>query len=107
MVSPFQAELGASGVEFRSDTDSEVIAQLAESYLGAAGPEAAVIKTLGRLQGTYGLAFVFRDFPDLVIGARNGSPLVVGVGDRFDTSCYDSIDNKTHVLNSGALGHRD
>lgn len=76
-----KAELEARGVAFKSDTDSEVIAQLAEAYIGE-GPEAAVIKTLSRLQGTYGLAFVFRDFPDLVIGARNGSPLAVGVGDK-------------------------
>jgi glucosamine--fructose-6-phosphate aminotransferase (isomerizing) len=76
-----KAELEEKGIVFVSKTDTEVIAHLTEFYMEA-GPEAAVIKTLERLQGTYGLAFAFRDFPDLVIGARNGSPLAVGVGDR-------------------------
>jgi glucosamine--fructose-6-phosphate aminotransferase (isomerizing) len=81
-----KAELEALGLVFKSDTDSEVIAMLTERYLesgdSAGSPEAAVLKALGRLEGTYGLAFVFRDFPDLVIGARNGSPLAVGVGEK-------------------------
>lgn len=76
-----KVELEGQGIVFLSKTDTEVIAHLTESYLDS-GPEAAVLKTLERLQGTYGLAFAFRDFPDLVIGARNGSPLAVGVGDK-------------------------
>lgn len=76
-----KAELEEAGVVFISKTDTEVIAHLTELYLDE-GPEAAVLKTLGRLQGTYGLAFAFRDFPDLIIGARNGSPLSVGIGEK-------------------------
>ncbi|MDP3179951.1 MAG: glutamine--fructose-6-phosphate transaminase (isomerizing), partial [Spirochaetaceae bacterium] len=77
-------ELEAEGVAFASETDSEVIAQLVERELAqrpSEGPEGAVAAALGRLQGTFGLAFLFADHPGLVIGARNGSPLVVGVGD--------------------------
>ncbi|MEI8094934.1 MAG: glutamine--fructose-6-phosphate transaminase (isomerizing) [Spirochaetales bacterium] len=77
-------ELQAKGVVFKSETDSEVIAHLVEQYLDAdtaAGPEEAVRKTLARLVGTYGIVVLFTDFPDLLIGAKNGSPLVVGQGD--------------------------
>jgi glucosamine--fructose-6-phosphate aminotransferase (isomerizing) len=77
-------ELEAKGVGFASETDSEVIAQLVESALkdGAdAGPEAAVLSALARLEGTFGLAILFADYPGLVVGARNGSPLVLGIGE--------------------------
>jgi glutamine---fructose-6-phosphate transaminase (isomerizing) len=70
------------GVAFSSDTDTEVIAQLTTRFLEAGDdPEKAVRETLRLLQGTYGLVFLFADHPRLIIGARNGSPLVVGVGD--------------------------
>lgn len=75
-----RAELEAQGVPFASETDSEVIAHLAETFLHL-GPKQAVLKTLEKIQGTFGLGFVFRDHPEVVIGARNGSPLAVGVGD--------------------------
>jgi glucosamine--fructose-6-phosphate aminotransferase (isomerizing) len=69
-------------VTFTSETDTEVIPQLAEKLLESGlGPEAAVRETLRLIQGTYGLVFLFADSPDLIIGARNGSPLVIGVGD--------------------------
>jgi glucosamine--fructose-6-phosphate aminotransferase (isomerizing) len=89
-------ELEAGGAKFASETDTEVVAQLIEAELasrpaaaGAGGKEAAgreaavgaVLAALARLQGTFGLAILFADQPGLVIGARNGSPLVVGLGD--------------------------
>jgi glutamine---fructose-6-phosphate transaminase (isomerizing) len=77
-------ELEASGAVFTSETDTEVVAQLIEAELAArpeAGPEAAVVAALARLQGTFGLAILFADRPGLVVGARNGSPLVVGLGE--------------------------
>lgn len=77
-------ELVSKGVEFKSETDSEVIAHLVEFYLEANptdGPEDAVRRTLARLVGTYGIIAIFTEFPDLLIGAKNGSPLVVGQGD--------------------------
>jgi len=77
-------EMTEKGYVFQSETDSEVIAHLAEYYLEAnptEGPEDAVRRTLARLVGTYGIIVVFTDYPDLLIGAKNGSPLVVGQGD--------------------------
>jgi glucosamine--fructose-6-phosphate aminotransferase (isomerizing) len=77
-------ELAEKGYAFRSETDSEVIAHLIEFYLDAfpaEAPEDAVRRTLARLVGTYGIIAVFTDHPDLLIGAKNGSPLVVGQGD--------------------------
>lgn len=81
------------GCEFHSATDSEVVAQLLAYELENVGDEvenaldpyaplvAAVQNALAQLQGTYGLAIVFRDWPDVIIAARLGSPLVIGVGD--------------------------
>jgi glutamine---fructose-6-phosphate transaminase (isomerizing) len=77
-------ELEAGGATFSSETDTEVVAQLIEAELTArpeAGPEAAVVSALARLQGTFGLAIIFADSPGLIVGARNGSPLVVGIGE--------------------------
>src|SRR5262249_42679896 len=77
-------ELTEHGVQFQSETDSEVIAHLVEHYLDVypnEGPEDAVRRTLTRLVGTYGIVVIFTDYPDLLIGAKNGSPLVVGQGD--------------------------
>lgn len=83
--------LQAIGYVFRSATDTEVIAHLIAHHLDeqiqlGSDPESrstlvkAVELALVRLKGTYGLAILFRDFPDLLIAARLGSPLVVGIG---------------------------
>jgi glucosamine--fructose-6-phosphate aminotransferase (isomerizing) len=73
-------QLQDAGVAFHSDTDTEVIAQLVEqNYHGDLVD--AVRKVLGMLKGTYGLAIVSAQHPDLIVGARLGSPLVVGVGE--------------------------
>jgi glucosamine--fructose-6-phosphate aminotransferase (isomerizing) len=74
-------QLQAQGVLFRSQTDTEVIAQLIASVLETDLVE-AVLKVLPLLKGTYGLAVVSPRFPDLIVGARFGSPLVVGLGDH-------------------------
>jgi glucosamine--fructose-6-phosphate aminotransferase (isomerizing) len=71
--------LREEGVEFRSDTDTEVIAQLVAYHYDGDLME-AVCRTLPLLKGTYGLAVVSPDDPDTIIGARLGSPLVLGVG---------------------------
>src|SRR5947209_10482536 len=72
-------QLEAEGVAFHSDTDTEVIAQLIAYQLDGDLVE-AVRRTLPLLKGTYGLAVVSPQDPDLVVGARLGSPLVIGVG---------------------------
>jgi glucosamine--fructose-6-phosphate aminotransferase (isomerizing) len=118
-----RSELEAEGIAFASETDSEVIAQLVESALSKdpeAGPEAAVVSALGRLQGTFGLAILFADYPGLVLGARNGSPLVVGVGEgecflasdpaAFGGAAREAVflrDGEIAVLKNGTWDTRD
>ncbi len=75
-------ELQARGRVFNSQTDTEVVAHLvSEQVEQGASPTEAVAKVLKRLHGAFALAILFRAFPDMLIGARLGSPLVVGYGD--------------------------
>ncbi|HMI40810.1 MAG TPA: glutamine--fructose-6-phosphate transaminase (isomerizing), partial [Sphingomicrobium sp.] len=75
-------ELLAEGRTFSSETDSEVVAHLiAREVENGAAPEAAVATVLPRLHGAFAITILFRDSPDLVIGARMGAPLTVGYGD--------------------------
>src|SRR5205807_37841 len=74
-------QLQAEGVVFHSDTDTEVIAQLIAKNLNGDLVE-AVRKALAQVKGTYGLAVISPRFPDLVVGARLGSPLVLGIGEE-------------------------
>ena len=76
-----RAELAARGRVFESETDSEVVAHLISAGVEAgADPVAAVREVLPRLRGAFALAIAFRQHPDLLIGARLGSPLVLGYG---------------------------
>lgn len=76
-------ELIARGVRFLSDTDTEVIVHLIGiAYAEFGDVEAAFIAALRRLEGTYGLVMVTRHRPDTVYGARQGSPLVLGLSNR-------------------------
>jgi glucosamine--fructose-6-phosphate aminotransferase (isomerizing) len=76
-----RAELTDAGVVLASDTDTEVLAHLvARSEAGTL--EGKVRDALAAVVGTYGLAVLHADFPDRIVVARNGSPLVVGVGDK-------------------------
>ena len=76
-------KLQAKGHVFRSETDSEVIAHLVEDYTknGAATLEQALLCALIDLKGTYAIAIISRKEPDKIIAARNGSPLLVGLGE--------------------------
>jgi len=75
-------ELEAQGRVFESQTDTEVIAQLLDSELATGlEPLAALKATLDRLTGAYALAVLIEGHDDLVMGARKGSPLVVGYGE--------------------------
>jgi glucosamine--fructose-6-phosphate aminotransferase (isomerizing) len=74
--------LTARGRKFESDTDTEVVAHLiSEQVEAGASPEEAVKAALPELRGAFALAIAFRRFPDMLIGARLGSPLVVGYGE--------------------------
>ena len=75
-------ELIARGRTFESETDTEVVAHLVSEQVEAGlSPQDAVKAVLPRLRGAFALAIAFRSHPDILIGARLGSPLVVGYGD--------------------------
>ena len=76
-----RAELQAAGFAFTSETDTEVIAHLVESLLRKGQDlRAAVVAATQRLHGAYAIAVLSADDPGRLIGARRGSPLVVGIG---------------------------
>ncbi len=75
-------ELEGFGVAFRSETDTEVIAQLIGHYLDHGDPLTdAVRRAIARLEGTWGLGILSTTMPGTIMAARNGSPLVIGVGE--------------------------
>ncbi len=78
-----RGELEAQGIRFETDTDSEVVAHLiASHWRGGLSPAASVETSLAKLQGAFALAILFEGEDDLMIGARRGSPLVVGLGEE-------------------------
>ncbi|KUJ69210.1 glutamine amidotransferase [Streptomyces albus subsp. albus] len=76
-----RAKLVADGVELVSDTDSEVLAHLI-GRSQAPTLEEKVRAALGLIEGTYGIAVLHADFPDRIVVARNGSPVVLGIGEK-------------------------
>jgi glucosamine--fructose-6-phosphate aminotransferase (isomerizing) len=77
-----KAALVQDGHRFRTDTDTEVLAHLIGKYLQhGLGLERAVGEALADVEGTYGIAVMYEGEPGTVVGARKGSPLVVGVAD--------------------------
>jgi glucosamine--fructose-6-phosphate aminotransferase (isomerizing) len=79
---PLREGLEARGRTFESQTDTEVVAHLVSEQVEAGlSPEEAIKAVLPQLRGAFALAIAFRRFPDMLIGARLGSPLVVGYGD--------------------------
>ncbi len=76
-----RAELEEAGAAFRTETDTEVVAVLAQSYLDQGlAPRDAAAQTIARLQGAFALCFLFEGEEDLLIAARKGSPLAIGHG---------------------------
>ena len=77
-----KTELTAEGAVFTSDTDTEVIAHLITRELKAGNdPVHAVFNALRRVEGAFALAMIFAGYDDLMIVARQGSPLAIGYGD--------------------------
>lgn len=83
-----KVQLGKKGHRFASDTDSEVLVHLIEDFYKGDLVE-AVQRALGIVEGAFGIAVTHADHPDLIIGARKGSPLVVGVGDGMNFLASD------------------
>ena len=96
-------EMEREGDVFHSETDTEVLAHLIGRHAAALGEATAdhlveaVRRALREVQGTYGIAVMHRDIPDLLIGARRGSPLVLGIGrgENFLASDVAAIVNYT------------
>src|SRR3954451_11057791 len=76
-----RAALAADGVDLVSDTDTEVLAHLI-GRSEAETLEGKVAEALARVEGTYGLAVLHAAYPDRIVVARNGSPLIIGIGDH-------------------------
>ncbi|MBS9716723.1 glutamine--fructose-6-phosphate transaminase (isomerizing) [Pseudohalocynthiibacter aestuariivivens] len=77
-----RAELAEKGIKFQTETDTETIALLAQYYISEGlDPSEAAAKTISRLEGAFALCFLFHGEDDLMIAARQGSPLAIGHGD--------------------------
>lgn len=77
-----RADLAAHGIVARTETDTETVALLTAHHMAQGmAPAEAVRATLSRLHGAFALAFLFQGEPDLMIGARKGSPLALGHGE--------------------------
>jgi len=85
-------ELSRGGHKFASETDSEVIAHLITDYLDKGQkPEQAAISAVRRLEGAFGIAVLFAGDNDILVGARKGSPLAVGLGEGENFLGSDAI----------------
>ncbi|MDB5311331.1 MAG: glmS 2 [Gemmataceae bacterium] len=104
-------QLRADGVVFRSDTDTEVLSHLISRYYQG-DLLAAVTTALGLVKGTYGLAVIAKAEPGVVVGARLGSPLVIGIGPdghylASDASALAGFAEKVVYLGDRQVCHLD
>jgi glucosamine--fructose-6-phosphate aminotransferase (isomerizing) len=112
---PLRDELIGEGRKFESETDTEVVGHLvAREVEGGASAQDAVAAVLPRLTGAFAIAFLFRDHPDLIIGARRGAPLTVGYGEGENYLGSDALavapwTQRIAYLDEGdwAVVHRD
>ena len=93
---------------FKSQTDTEVITLLLTDYLKEYDIIEAVYNTLDKLEGSFALGIIFKNFEDIVVGARRGSPLAVGYGHEenyigSDSYALKSMTNKISYLDDGEI----
>ncbi len=101
-------ELELKGAKFKSDTDTEVITLLITEELKKSEPLKSVFRTIKKLKGSFALGIIFKDFSDIIIGARRGSPLAVGYSNKenylgSDSYALKSMTNKISYLDDGEL----
>ncbi len=94
------------GHKFKSQTDTEVIVHLITEYLKKNNLRDTLTKVLKKLHGSFALGIIFQDEPDLIVGARRGSPLAVGYGPGenylgSDSYALKSMTNKITYLDDG------
>lgn len=103
-------KLSDQGYTFYSETDTEVVTKLIESFLekDPSDLKKAVKHALHQVNGTYGIALVHSDFPDQIVVARKGSPLLLGVGEgemliASDASAVAAHTDKVVYLDDGEI----
>ncbi len=99
-------EYESKGYIFKSQTDTEVITIILTDYLKTENLINSIYKTLNKLIGSFALGVIFKDFRDVVVGARRGSPLAVGYGhnENFlgsDSYALKTMTNKISYLDDG------
>jgi glutamine---fructose-6-phosphate transaminase (isomerizing) len=100
-----RARLEADGHVFRSETDTELLAHLLEA--GGDDLTQAVRAALAAIEGTYGLAVVDARHPDQIVVARNGSPVVIGIGQREMFVASDAVALVRHTRQVVYLDDRE
>ena len=106
--SKLKKELENQGIKFKSQTDTEVITLLITKSLKNNEPLQAVFDTLKKLKGSFALGIIFKNFNNIIIGARRGSPLAVGYSKDenyigSDSYALKSMTNKISYLDDGDL----
>ena len=91
---------------FKSQTDTEVVTHLITEHLKKMTYLEAVFETLKELEGSFALGIIFKKFDNLIVGARRGSPLAVGYGDKekylgSDSYALNSMTNEVSYLDDG------
>ena len=103
-----KTKLEKKGIKFKSQTDTEVITLLITEALQKEKPLESVFKTLKLLKGSFALGIIFKNYNDIIIGARRGSPLAVGYSKEenylgSDSYALKSMTNKISYLDDGDL----
>ncbi len=101
-------ELETKGLKFKSQTDTEVITLLITEALKNSEPLESVFRTLLQLKGSFALGIIFKNYNNIIIGARRGSPLAVGYSNDenylgSDSYALKSMTNKISYLDDGDL----
>ena len=99
-------KLVEKGHFFKSQTDTEVVTHLITQHLKKLSYLEAVFETLKELEGSFALGIIFKKFDNLIVGARRGSPLAVGYGDKekylgSDSYALNSMTNEVSYLDDG------